>query len=177
VAGYNPEGCASAESSNRSAVNLGQARVRNLDDTVELGTRNIKWRSPVAPICPGGRRAGTRSTDTIRSTAHNAGWLDSRWCRTHNAVKRCCFRYRGRMDDHVRVCEECSRGAREFSTSNTSISTTASTTRCGRISRRRHVSRSRHADPAPYDAGHKVVLVGDATDPIDREGGRSSSAE
>src|SRR5438552_20710 len=45
---------------------------------------------------------------TVRSTAHNAGWLDLRLVpERHNAVKLLLFvDVGGSMEDHVRVCEE-----------------------------------------------------------------------
>ena len=88
---------------------------RNLDDTVELGTRNLK----VALRRLRSSRARARlmnwiCTDTIESTARNAGMLDIKMVpERHNAVKVLLFLdVGGSMDDHVRVCEELFSAAR-----------------------------------------------------------------
>ena len=63
--GYNPEGVriGQQEGKHRSAVKVWDRReFRNLDDTVELGTRNIKLAlRRLASVCAGGRRRRTRS--------------------------------------------------------------------------------------------------------------------
>lgn len=110
--GYNPEGVRIGQKSSRhrKAVKVWDKReFANLDDSVELGTRNIKialrrlrqWARQGAPD-------QLDLDDTIRSTARNAGYLDLKMVpERHNAVKVLLFfDIGGSMDDHIKVCEE-----------------------------------------------------------------------
>jgi uncharacterized protein with von Willebrand factor type A (vWA) domain len=180
--GYNPEGVriGQEEGRNRSAVKVWDRReFRNLDDTVELGTRNIKL--ALRRLRQFAREGAAEELDldgTIQSTAHNAGWLDLRLVpERRNAIKLLLFiDVGGSMEDHVRVCEELFSAARSefkhlvhFYFHN-----------CVYDSVWRH-SRRRHVEQLPvmelirtYDRGYKVVLVGDASmSPyeIEKEGG------
>ncbi len=78
--GYNPEGIriGQHESRHRRAVKVwDQREFRNLDDTVELGTRNIKVAlRKLRKFARTGAPEELDMEDTIRSTAKNAGWLD-----------------------------------------------------------------------------------------------------
>ncbi|MBA3998061.1 MAG: hypothetical protein C0466_12970 [Candidatus Accumulibacter sp.] len=109
--GTHPEGIrVGGKSENRSAVKVWEKReYRNLDDTVELGTRNIKV--ALRRLRRFAREGAADELDldgTIAGTARNAGWLDLRMRpERHNAVKVLLFLdVGGSMDDHVRVCEE-----------------------------------------------------------------------
>ncbi len=109
--GYNPEGIrVGGESRNRRAVKVWQQReFRNLDDSVELGTRNIKV--ALRRLRRFAREGAAEELDlegTIAGTARNAGWLDLRMRpERHNTVKVLLFLdVGGSMDDHVKVCEE-----------------------------------------------------------------------
>src|SRR5882757_2155722 len=116
--GYNPEGIriGQEEGRNRSAVKVWDRReFRNLDDTVELGTRNIKL--ALRRLRQFAREGAAEEVDldgTVKSTAHNAGWLDLKLVpERHNAVKLLLFvDVGGSMEDHVRVCEELFSAAR-----------------------------------------------------------------
>src|SRR5215468_2508032 len=116
--GYNPEGVrvGQPEGRNRSAVKVWDRReLRNLDDTVELGTRNIKL--ALRRLRQFAREGAAQELDlggTVQSTAHNAGWLDLRLVpERHNTVKLLLFiDVGGSMDDHVRICEELFSAAR-----------------------------------------------------------------
>lgn len=116
--GYNPEGVriGQHESRQRRAVKVWERReFRNLDDTVELGTRNVKLAlRRLRRFARQGAAETLDLDDTIRSTARNAGWLDLRLVpERHNAVKVLLFLDAGgSMDDHVRVCEELFSAAR-----------------------------------------------------------------
>ena len=116
--GYNPEGVRIGQegSRNRSAVKVWDERqFRNLDDSVELGTRNIKVAlRRLRRFAREGAAEELDLDDTIRSTARNAGWLDIRMVpERHNAVKVLLFLdIGGSMDDHIRVCEELFSAAR-----------------------------------------------------------------
>ena len=109
--GHHPEGIrVGGASKNRSAVKVWQQReFRNLDDSVELGTRNIKI--ALRRLRRFAREGAAEELDldgTIRDTARNAGWLDIRMRpERHNKIKVLLFLdVGGSMDDHVKVCEE-----------------------------------------------------------------------
>ena len=179
--GYNPEGIRiGGESKNRRAVKVWDKReFRNLDDTVELGTRNIKI--ALRRLRQFAREGADLELDlpqTIRDTAHNAGWLDLKLVpERHNAVKLLLFLdVGGSMEDHVRVCEELFSAARgEFKNLVHFYFHNCLYDTVWKDSRRRHVEQFNVLDILrTYDAGHKIVLVGDASmSPyeIDREGG------
>jgi hypothetical protein len=179
--GYNPEGIRiGGESKNRRAVKVWDKReFRNLDDTVELGTRNIKVAlRRLRQFARDGADLELDLPQTIRDTANNAGWLDLKLVpERHNAVKLLLFLdVGGSMEDHVRVCEELFSAARgefkhlvHFYFHNCLYDTV------WKDSRRRHVEQLNVLEILrTYDANHKIVLVGDASmSPyeIDREGG------
>lgn len=179
--GYNPEGIRiGGESKNRRAVKVWDKReFRNLDDTVELGTRNIKV--ALRRLRQFAREGADLELDlpqTIRDTAHNAGWLDLKLVpERHNAVKLLLFLdVGGSMEDHVRVCEELFSAARgEFKHLVHYYFHNCLYDTVWKDSRRRHVEQFNVLDILrTYDANHKIVLVGDASmSPyeIDREGG------
>ena len=180
--GYNPEGVRIGQKSegNRSAVKIWDKReFRNLDDTVELGTRNIKLAlRRLRQFAREGADLELDLPDTIRSTAHNAGWLDLKMVpERHNAVKLLLFLdVGGSMDDHVRICEELFSAARgEFKHLEYFYFHNCLYDTVWKDSRRRHVEQIDVVDILrTYDAGHKVVLVGDASmSPyeIEKEGG------
>lgn len=110
--GYNPEGIriGQKESRHRRAVKVWDKReFRNLDNNLELGTRNIKVAlKRLRQFARTGAQEELDLDDTIRSTARNAGLLDIKMQRErHNAVKVLIFfDIGGSMDDHIRVCEE-----------------------------------------------------------------------
>jgi uncharacterized protein with von Willebrand factor type A (vWA) domain len=116
--GYKPEGVriGQEEGRNRSAVKVWDRReFRNLDDTVELGTRNIKLAlRRLRQFARDGAADELDLDGTVRQTAHNAGWLDLKLVpERHNAVKvLLLLDVGGSMDDHVRVCEELFSAAR-----------------------------------------------------------------
>jgi uncharacterized protein with von Willebrand factor type A (vWA) domain len=116
--GYNPEGVRIGQqgSRERRAVKIWERReFRNLDDRVELGTRNLKL--ALRRLRRFAREGAAEELDlprTIDATARNAGLLDVRMVpERHNAVKVLLFLdIGGSMDDHVRVCEELFSAAR-----------------------------------------------------------------
>ena len=115
--GYNPEGVriGQKEGRNSSAVKVWDKReFRNLDDTVELGTRNIKV--ALKRLRRWARDGADEELDldgTIRATAEQ-GWLDVRTRpERRNAVKVLLFfDVGGSMDPYVRVVEELFSAAR-----------------------------------------------------------------
>jgi uncharacterized protein with von Willebrand factor type A (vWA) domain len=116
--GFNPEGVRIGQqgSGQRRAVKVWEQReFRNLDDSVEIGTRNIKL--ALRRLRRFAREGAAEELDlsgTIDATARNAGWLDLKLRpERHNAVKVLLFLdIGGSMDDHVRVCEELFTAAR-----------------------------------------------------------------
>jgi uncharacterized protein with von Willebrand factor type A (vWA) domain len=82
---------------------------KNLDDQVELGTRNIKVAlRRLRKFARTGAQDELDLPDTIRSTARNAGLLDIKMVpERHNAVKVLIFfDVGGSMDPHIKVCEQ-----------------------------------------------------------------------
>ena len=115
--GYNPEGVriGQKESRHQRAVKVWDKReFRNLDDTVELGTRNIKV--ALKRLRQWARDGATGEFDlngTIRATAEH-GYLDVQTRpERRNAVKVLLFLdIGGSMDPHVKVMEELFSAAR-----------------------------------------------------------------
>jgi len=109
--GYNPEGVRIGQdkSRHRRAVKVWDKRdFKNLDDQVELGTRNIKVAlRRLRKFARSGAQTQLDMDDTIKSTAHK-GYLDIKMvAERHNAVKILLFfDVGGSMDDHIKVCEE-----------------------------------------------------------------------
>ncbi|MCL6416891.1 VWA domain-containing protein [Aestuariirhabdus sp. Z084] len=110
--GYNPEGIRIGQEGgrNNSAVKVWDKReFRNLDEDIELGTRNIKMAlRRLRKFARQGAADQLDINDTISSTAKNGGWLDLKLVpERHNAVKVLLFiDIGGTMDAHVRLCEE-----------------------------------------------------------------------
>jgi uncharacterized protein with von Willebrand factor type A (vWA) domain len=115
--GYNPEGVriGQDESRHRRAVKVWDKReFRNLDDSVELGTRNIKV--ALKRLRRWARQGAHDELDldgTIRATAEH-GYLDVQTRpERRNAVKVLLFLdIGGSMDDHVKIVEELFSAAR-----------------------------------------------------------------
>ena len=116
--GYNPEGVRIGQdkSRNRSAVKVWDKReFANLDDGVELGTRNMKL--ALRKLRRFARRGAPDEfalTDTIDATARSGGWLDIKMVpERHNVIKvLLLLDVGGSMDDHVRTCQELFSAAR-----------------------------------------------------------------
>ncbi|MFT6219082.1 MAG: hypothetical protein ACJA2Y_001820 [Cycloclasticus pugetii] len=110
--GYNPEGVriGQDESRHRRATKVWDKReFKNLDDSVELNTRNLKVAlRKLRKFARQGSAEELDLDDTIRSTASNAGYLDIKMVpERHNAIKvLLLLDIGGSMDDHIRICEE-----------------------------------------------------------------------
>ncbi len=109
--GYHPEGIrVGGDSRNKSAVKVWEKReFKNLDDSVELGTRNIKVAlRKLRKFARSGAADELDLDDTISATAKNAGYLDLKLVpERHNAVKVLLFfDVGGSMDPFVATCEE-----------------------------------------------------------------------
>ena len=109
--GFNPEGIrVGDEGGQKSAVKVWDERqYKDLDDSVELGTRNIKIAlRRLRKFARQGAAEELDLDDTIRCTARNAGLLDIKMVpERHNAVKALIFfDVGGSMDPFIRTCEE-----------------------------------------------------------------------
>ena len=169
--GYNPEGVRIGQqgSRSRSAVKVWDKReYRNLDDSVELGTRNIKVAlRRLRKFAREGAADQLDLDDTIDKTARNAGLLDIRMVpERHNAVKvLLCLDVGGSMDDHVRICEELFSASRsEFKHLEYFYFHNFIYESMWKDNRRRHAERIPTLDIAhKYGADYKLIFVGDAT--------------
>jgi len=169
--GYNPEGIRIGQqaSRNRRAVKVWDRRdFANLDDAVELGTRNIKV--ALRRLRRFARQGAADQFDlegTIDHTARNAGILDIRMMpERHNAVKVLLFLdVGGSMDDHVRACEELFSAARsEFKHLEHYYFHNFVYESVWRDNRRRHAERVPTTEVMrTYGPDYKLILVGDAT--------------
>jgi uncharacterized protein with von Willebrand factor type A (vWA) domain len=168
--GYNPEGVRIGQDKNRSfrAVKVWDKReFRDLDDTVELGTRNIKI--ALRRLRKFARTGAPEELDlegTIKETAHR-GYLDLKLRpERHNAVKVLIFfDIGGSMDWHVQVTEELFSAARtEFKHMDYFYFHNCLYERVWKKNRRRH------DDTTPtwqllhtYPHDYKIIFVGDAS--------------
>jgi uncharacterized protein with von Willebrand factor type A (vWA) domain len=169
--GYNPEGVriGQDESRNRRAVKVWDRReYRNLDDQIELGTRNIKI--ALRKLRRFAREGAADQLDldgTIDSTARNAGLLDLKFQpERHNAIKVLLFLdVGGSMDDHVRVCEELFSAARsEFKHLEYFYFHNFVYESLWKDNRRRHVEKIPTLEVMrTYGHDYKLIFVGDAT--------------
>ena len=169
--GYNPEGIRIGQegSRHRRAVKVWDKReFRNLDDSVELGTRNLKVAlRRLRRFAREGAADELDLPDTIESTARNAGLLDIKMVpERHNAVKVLLFLDAGgSMDDHVRVCEELfSAASGEFKHLEYFYFHNCIYEGVWKDNTRRHSDRTPLMDVLhKYSADYKLILVGDAT--------------
>ncbi|MCW8836860.1 MAG: VWA domain-containing protein [Rhodospirillales bacterium] len=168
--GYNPEGVRVGQegSRHRSAVKVWDKReFRNFDDTVELGTRNIKVAlRRLRKFARDGAATELDLPDTIRSTAHR-GWLDIKMVpERHNKVKVLLFLdVGGSMDEHVRVCEELFSATRtEFKHLEYFYFHNCMYERVWKDNHRRHAETIPLWDVLhKYGNDYKVIFVGDAS--------------
>ena len=169
--GYNPEGIRIGQdvSRHRRAVKVWDRReFRNLDDTLELGTRNIKIAlRRLRRFAREGAAQELDLDDTIRSTARNAGYLELKMVpERHNAVKVLLFLdVGGSMDDHVRVCEELFSAARsEFKHLEYFYFHNMVYEGLWKDNRRRYTEKTETLSVLnTFGHDYKLILVGDAT--------------
>ncbi len=169
--GYNPEGVRIGQSSsrNRSAVKVWDRReYRDLDQDVEIGTRNIKMAlRKLRRFARTGAAEELDLDDTIASTARNAGWLDLKMVpERHNAIKVLLFfDIGGSMDDHIRVCEQMfSAASAEFKHLEFFYFHNCLYERVWKDNRRRWQETTPTWDVLhKYGADYKVIFVGDAS--------------
>ena len=169
--GFNPEGVRAGQDGgrNRSAVKVWDKReFANLDDKVELGTRNIKMAlRRLRRFARRGAPDELALADTIDATARSGGWLDIKMqAERHNVVKvLLLLDIGGSMDDHVKTCEELFSAARsEFKHLEHYYFHNFTYEALWRDNRRRF---NEHIDTVEvmrtYGTDYKLILVGDAT--------------
>jgi uncharacterized protein with von Willebrand factor type A (vWA) domain len=168
--GYNPEGIRiGGESTHRRAVKVWERRdYRNLDDSVELGTRNIKIAlRRLRRFAREGAADELDLDDTIHSTARNAGLLDVKMVpERHNAVKVLLFfDSGGSMWRYVQTCEELFSASRtEFKHLEYFYFHNFIYEAVWRDNNRRHNERTATLDVLHrYPHDYKVIFVGDAS--------------
>ena len=169
--GYNPEGVRIGQegSRNRSAVKVWDRRdYRNLDDSLELGVRNIKVAlRRLRKFAREGAADELDLDDTIRATAKNAGYLDIKMVpERHNAVKVLLFLdVGGSMESYVKVCEELFSAARsEFKRLEYFYFHNFIYESVWRDNRRRNSERTPLFDVLhKYAQDYKLIFVGDAS--------------
>ncbi|MGH6988976.1 MAG: vWA domain-containing protein [Stellaceae bacterium] len=176
--GYHPEGVRigaerKEEEGERprhgTAVKVWERRdFRNLDDKIELGTRNMKVAlRRLRRFAREGAAEELDLDDTIRATARNAGWLDLKMIpERHNAVKvLLLLDIGGSMSGHVRVCQELFSAARaEFKHLESFYFHNCPYEALWRDAHRRHVDKSATMEILhTYDSSYKLILVGDAS--------------
>jgi uncharacterized protein with von Willebrand factor type A (vWA) domain len=169
--GFNPEGVRVGQEGgrNRSAVKVWDKReFANLDDKVELGTRNIKMAlRRLRRFARRGAPDELALADTIDATARAGGWLDIKMqAERHNVVKvLLLLDIGGSMDDHVKTCEELFSAARsEFKHLEHYYFHNFTYEALWRDNRRRF---NEHLGTVEvmrtYGTDYKLILVGDAT--------------
>ncbi len=169
--GYNPEGVRIGGNSvgNRTAIKVWEQReFRNLDDSVELGVRNIKV--ALRRLRRFARKGAATELDldeTIAGTARNGGWLDLHLRpERHNAIKVLLFLdIGGSMDDHIQACEELFSAARsEFKHLEHFYFHNCIYEGVWKDNHRRHDEKLSTWDVIhTYGPDYKLIIVGDAT--------------
>lgn len=169
--GYNPEGLrvGQQEGRNQSAVKVWDRRnYRDLDDSVNIGTRNIKMAlRRLRKFARSGAAEELDINDTISSTARNAGFLDIKMVpERHNSVKVLLFfDVGGSMDPHVKLCEELFSAAKaEFKHLKYYYFHNFIYESVWTKSHRRHAETTSTFEILnKYSKDYKIIFVGDAT--------------
>jgi uncharacterized protein with von Willebrand factor type A (vWA) domain len=168
--GYNPEGVRIGQDGNRNfrAVKVWDKRdFKDLDDTVELGTRNIKV--ALRRLRQFARHGAAEELDldkTIKSTAHE-GYLNLEFRpERRNTVKVLIFfDVGGSMDWHIKTSEELFSAARsEFKHMEYFYFHNCLYESVWRNNARRHSERMPTWEVLhTYPADYKIIFVGDAS--------------
>ncbi|MXY05750.1 MAG: VWA domain-containing protein [Gammaproteobacteria bacterium] len=145
-----------------------ERQYKNLDDSVELGTRNIKMAlRRLRKFARTGREEELAMDNTILSTAHNGGMLDIKMQpERKNTVKVLLFLdIGGSMDAHVKICEELFSATRtEFKHMESFYFHNFIYESVWKDNRRRMTERIPTWEVLnKYAQDYKVVFVGDAT--------------
>ncbi|HWM41542.1 MAG TPA: VWA domain-containing protein [Burkholderiales bacterium] len=168
--GYNPEGVriGQEKSRNHSAVKVwDQREYRNLDDSLELGTRNIKV--ALRRLRKFAREGAPDEFDLENTIQHTAKktYLDIHMRpERRNAIKVLMFMdIGGTMDDHIKLAEELFSAAKtEFKHLEFYYFHNCLYDFVWKDNRRRHAERTRTWELLhKYGHDYKVIFVGDAT--------------
>ncbi|WP_428482250.1 vWA domain-containing protein [Pyruvatibacter mobilis] len=168
--GYNPEGVRIGQKEGRhgKAVKVWDKReYKNLDDSVELGTRNIKV--ALRRLRRWAREGAAEELDldgTIKATADH-GYLDIQLIpERRNTIKTLLFfDVGGSMDPHIKVCEELFSAARtEFKNMEYFYFHNCLYEDVWKDNRRRHNEKLSTWDVLHrFPSDYKVIFVGDAS--------------
>ena len=168
--GENPEGIrVGGEGGKGKAAKIWEARdFKNLDDDVELGTRNMKVAlRRLRKLIRDSANEEFDLDNTISSTAKKAGLLDVKFRpEKRNAVKvLVLFDVGGSMDPHIKICEELFSAAKtEFKNLEYFYFHNFIYETVWKDNRRRQNERIYTEDIIhKYSADYKVIFVGDAT--------------
>jgi len=167
--GYNPEGIRiGGEGGQRSAVKVWDKReYKNLDDSVELGVRNIKV--ALRRLRKFARTGAPDELDldgTIKTSARQ-GYLDivMRPERRNSVKVLLLLDIGGSMDSHIKLCEELFSAARtEFKSLEFFYFHNCLYESVWKDNRRRHDEKTLTWDVLhKYGSDYRIVFVGDAT--------------
>ncbi len=168
--GYNPEGIrVGGQGGQKKAVKVwDQRQFANYDDSIQLGTRNIKMAlKRLRKFARTGAEDQLDIDDTINSTAKNAGLLDIKMVpERHNAVKVLIFfDVGGSMDPYVRLCEELFSAAKtEFKHMEYFYFHNCPYDRVWKDNYRRFSETTPMLDVLhKYGSDYKVIFIGDAS--------------
>jgi uncharacterized protein with von Willebrand factor type A (vWA) domain len=168
--GYNPQGIRiGGKGGNKSAVKVWDQRAyQDYDDSIELGTRNIKVAlRRLRRFAREGAEDEFDLDNTIRSTAANAGYLDIKMRpERHNNVKLLLLMdVGGTMDEHVGRVEELFSAVKgEFKHLEFFYFHNCVYDFVWKNNRRRFAEKFDTWDVIrKYNKDHKLVFVGDAT--------------
>ena len=168
--GMNPEGIrVGGEGKQNKAVKVWEKRdFKNLDDSIELVTRNIKI--ALRRLRKFVRESHNEEFDldgTIKSTAKNAGLLDIKMVpEKANAVKVIVlFDVGGSMDPHVKICEELFSACKtEFKNLEYFYFHNFIYETVWKDNTRRHNERIETTELfQKYSQDYKIIFIGDAT--------------
>ena len=145
-----------------------ERQYKNLDDSVELGTRNIKMAlRRLRKFARTGAEDELDIPGTINSTAHNGGMLDIKMrAERRNTVKVLLFLdIGGSMDAHVKICEELFSASRtEFKHIESFYFHNFIYESVWKDNRRRMAERMPTSEVLnKFSQDYKIVFVGDAT--------------
>jgi len=167
--GTNPQGVRSGAGKNRSAVKVWEQRsFRDYDDTLELGTRNIKVAlRRLRRFAREGAAEELDLEDTIHSTAANAGMLDIKLVpERHNKIKVLLLMdVGGTMDEHIPRVEELFSAAKsEFKHLEFYYFHNCVYDHLWRNNHRRYAEKFDTWDVIrKYNRDYKLIFIGDAT--------------
>jgi hypothetical protein len=169
-AGENPEGIrVGGEGGKGKAAKVWEARdFKNLDDNVELGTRNMKVAlRRLRKLIRDSAQEEFDLDGTISETARKAGMLDVMFRpEKRNAVKvLALFDVGGSMDPHIKVCEELFSACKtEFKNLEYFYFHNFVYETVWKDNRRRQNERMSTEDIIhKYSSDYKIIFVGDAT--------------